>query len=131
MGLFTGIKSTFKKTEAAVVVRNLLELQVRVGFFHSDPAKVANSLVAAVWDQKPDMFDGSFGQRPHKLSVAAVALAGGIENMEEENPDRAGLAISLANLLSEIEVNGRFYPLNGIDEELLGIAVVVFNGLGY
>jgi hypothetical protein len=128
-GGFSGIKSTLKKSEAAVVVQNLLEHQARAGMFPADPAKVANKLVLAVWSQKPDMFDGKFGQRPHKISVAAAALANGIFNLDEDNPNRTGLVLALGNLLSEVEVNGRLYPLSSIDHQLLEMAMSTFSEL--
>lgn len=128
-GFFGGVKSTFKKSEAAVVVQNLLEHQARAGFFSSDPAQVSNKLVEAVWSQRPDMFEGAFGQRPHKISVAAAALANGVFNLSEDNPRRVGLALALGNLLSEVELNGKLYPFNGIDYELLDMAMTTFSEL--
>lgn len=59
MGLFSGIKNTYQKSIAAVVVQNLLEHQAKAGIFDGDPASVANKLVAEVWDHKPDIFNGT------------------------------------------------------------------------
>lgn len=72
MGLFGGIKNTYKKSEAAVVVQNLLEMQVKAGMVDLDPASTATKLIDAVWTDSPHMFDGRFGQRPHKISAASV-----------------------------------------------------------
>ena len=128
MGLFSGIKSTYKKSEAAVVVQNLLEIQAQVGLLELDPAKLANQLVGSVWDAKPDIYDGRFGQRPHKISVAASALArGALESTPSSYRD--ALVISLGNILSELEVNGGFYPLNSMDHTLIELAVKVLEDL--
>ena len=86
MALFRGIKSTYKKSEAAVVVQNLLEHQAKAGLFNLDPASIATKLVAAAWKQKPDVFDGLFGQRPHKITVAAFAFANGMYLLKIINP---------------------------------------------
>lgn len=126
MGLFSGIKSTYKKSEAAVVVQNLLEHQANVGLFDLDPAKLANKLVEIVWDTKPDVFDGKFGQRPHKITVAASALANGIELFDEGDLNRNALVLSLGNILSELETNGRLYPLNSLDHQLLEVSMSIF-----
>lgn len=76
MGLFSGVKDTYKKSEAAVVVQNLIEENVRDGWMESNnPAQLANILVGRAWDAMPDVFSGKFGQRPHKISVAAIALS--------------------------------------------------------
>ncbi len=126
MGLFSGIKSTYKKSEAAVVVQNLLEHQANVGLFDLDPAKLANKLVEIVWDSKPDVFDGKFGQRPHKITVAASALANGIELFDGGDLNRNALVLSLGNILSELETNGRLYPLNSLDHQLIEASMSIF-----
>lgn len=126
MGLFGAIKNPYKKSEAAVVVQNLLEAQARAENFDLDPASYANQLVAAIWDQKPDVFDGKFGQRPHKLTVAAAALAHGIQQLDSSDDNWPSLVLSLGNLLSELEVNGQLYPLNSLDHCLLRVAVSAF-----
>jgi hypothetical protein len=126
MGLFSGIKSTYKKSEAAVVVQNLLEHQANNGFFDLDPALWANKLVAAVWDQKPDVFDGKFGQRPHKLTVAASALAIGVYSFEKNDFNRQAMVLSLGNIFSELEVNDGLYPLNSLDHQLIEAAASIF-----
>lgn len=126
MGLFGGIKDTFKKSEAAVVVQNLLEHQAKVGWFDLDPARFANLLVQSAWDEKPDIFSGKFGQRPHKISTAAVALARGVMRMDENESNRAPVIIALGNLLSEVERNGNLYPFNSMDAHLIEAAVKVY-----
>lgn len=126
MGLFNAIKNTYRKSEAAVVVQNLLEHQAKAENFDLDPASYANRLITAIWDQKPDIFDGKFGQQPHKLTVAAVALANGVSQLEESDPNWHALVFSLGNILSELEVNGRLYPLNSLDHQLLETAIAVF-----
>lgn len=126
MGLFGGIKSTYKKSEAAVVVQNLLEIQSKVGLLDLDPAKLANKLVEAVWNSKPDVFDGKFGQRPHKLTVAACALAYGIEHFEDSDTNRNALILSLGNIISEFEKNGGLYPFNSLDHQLFDASMSIF-----
>lgn len=129
MGIFGGIKSTFKKTEAAVVVQNLLEHQVKTGLFDLNPAKLANRLIEMAWEAKPDVFNGKFGQRPHKITVAAAALANGIELSDEGDSNRNALVLSLGSLLSELEVNGQLYPLNSLDHKVLEYPLSVFEAV--
>jgi len=130
MGLFSGIKSRYKKSEAAVVVQNLLEHQAGAGLLTLDPAKLANKLVAIVWDAKPDIFNGKFGQRPHKIAVAASALANGIYLFEEDNPNRNALVFSLSNILKDLETNGGLYPFNSLDQQLIKAAMSVIAEIG-
>lgn len=118
MGLFSGLKSNWKKSEAAVIIQNLLEIQQKAGLFDRDPAKVANSLIANVWEAMPDVFDGKFGQRPHKISVAAIALATEVKTGIYNNY-KSSLLIALGTLLDEVKTNGQLYPFNRVDDSLL------------
>jgi len=129
MGLFSGIKNTYKKSEAAVVIWNLLEHQANVGLFNQDPAKLANKLVENVWESKPDIFGGKFGQRPHKLAVAAFALANGIELFHDGDLNRRAIILSLGYILSELETNGRLYPFNSLDHVLLESSMSIFTNI--
>lgn len=127
MGIFSGIKSTFKKSEAAVVIQNLFDIQVKAGFFQYDPAKIANHLVSHVWEQKPDIFDGKFGVRPHKLAVAAVALGNGFYVFDNDSSLRAACLIALGEILKTINVNGSFFPFNSVDHQLFDSAMQMFS----
>jgi len=127
MGLLGGVKSRYKKSEAAVVVQKLLEHQTHVGMFDLDPAMVANRLVGNVWRTKPNIFDGKFGQRPHKITVAASALAYGIEMFDDGDTNRIALVLSLCRVLTEVETNGRLYPLNSLDNQLLEVSAEIFS----
>lgn len=126
MGILRSLKSTYKKSEAAVVVQNLLEHQAQNGLFGFSPAKVATRLVEQVWSSKPDVFDGKFGQRPHEMIVAASALAYSINQPDDHEPSRDSFSLALANILSELETNGRLYPLNSLDHTLLEEILAIF-----
>lgn len=118
MGFFKAVKDNFKKSQAAVVVQNLLEIQKKSILFDDDPAKTANKLIGTAWDEYPYYFDGRFGQRPHKVSVAAFAFSNEISKLGFMAHNKSTYVICLGNILSEIEVNGRLYPFNSLDQEL-------------
>lgn len=132
MGLFSGIRNTYKKSEAAVVLQNIFELHSP---FHLpsgtlvDPAKFATVLVENVWKTAPEVFSGKFGRRPHKLtlaiSAAANALKGALERNRHDAEVTGVLAVTLGTLLSEVDNNGSFYAFNSADEKLLSLAVPV------
>ena len=85
MGFFGGINNTLKKAEAAVIVQNLLEIQVKAGTLPVDSKvlyELSKKLINSAWEEKPDIFGGSFGQRPYKISVAAAAFACGIRVLD-------------------------------------------------
>lgn len=126
MGLFSGIKNNYKKSEAAVVVQNLLEHQQKIGLFDANPGSTATRLVGDLWDARPDIFNGNFGQRPHKLTVAAAALASGLRSQWPNESDRNAILVCLGIVLSEVERNGSLYPFNGVDERLIALSLARF-----
>lgn len=127
MGYFSDATSAYKKSEAAAVVHNLLEHQAKIGLLDADPQQLANRLVSLAWEQKPDLFDGKSGQRPHKISVAAAALANGIDQFAQKDTNRPALVLALGTILLEIETNGRLYSLSGVDHTLIEAAAMIFS----
>ena len=77
--MFRGIKNTYKKSEAAVIVENLLQLRKTEGAFYGDPASEANNLIKFVYEKNPERFNGNRGLRPHKLTFAVQALANALK----------------------------------------------------
>lgn len=126
MGFFKGVKDNFKKSEAAVVVEKLLEQQAKMGMFDLAPGKTANQLVEAFWTSARQILDGNRGQRPHKITFAAGALADAIEKLEQRNPNRAVFLMCLGTVLEELEANGTLYPLSNLDHHLVDAATQVF-----
>lgn len=129
MGLFRSVKNTYKKSEAAVVVQNLLEIQANTGMLDIDPATAANQLVRSVWSESPHLFDGRFGQRPHKLSIAAVAFSRAITHLSDDDPLILSFMMALGKIMGEVSANGRLYPFNSVDEQLLDKALGVFTSV--
>ena len=121
MGLFDGIKNTLRKSEAAVIVQNYLEHIAQLGILRREPAKFANDLVQYAWNQSPAVFEGKNGQKPHKISIAAVALAFGTKTLDGSDADREAVIISLGNLLNVLEQNATKYEalFHQTDLELL------------
>lgn len=124
--MFRSLKDNWKKAEAAAVLEKLLEEQVALGLFGSDPAKSANILVGKAWDAHPELFDGRFGQRPHKLATAAATLAMTLERLPETSSSRDALTVCLGRLLAAIAEHGVFLPLTALDHRLLDHAGEVF-----
>jgi hypothetical protein len=124
--LFSFVRNTLEKSKAAVVVQNLLEHQYNLGVFRHDPAKVANMLVGRVWDEKPDVFNGAFGQRPHKISVAAAALASGAAALRNDDESKLAFVMALGNIINELSVNCDLCPLNGIDTKMLEFSIKAY-----
>lgn len=137
MGLFKGAKNTYKKSEAAVIVQNLLSEDPALSDLQgqSRPKELATTLVEGVWKQKSDIFEGQFGQRPHKLAVASIALANGLgaassENSSIDTVSRGAMAFALGRALLEVETNGQLYSLSSMDWELINKAIETHEQVG-
>lgn len=126
LGWFIKLISLFKKSDAATAVQNLLEHQAKYGFFEGDPASTATKYVQAAWDDKPHVFDGKFGSRPHKLSVVVYALALAVKKLHDLKDDQlAPVLIALINAMSEVEANGAYYPLTSVDRAIMEEALMI------
>ncbi|MGY4749291.1 hypothetical protein ACVNHC_05455 [Pannonibacter sp. Q-1] len=121
MGIFKSIKDNYKKSEAAVVVQNLLEEASRAFMFEGDAAKTANTLVAQAWEEFAVLLDGRNGFRPYKMSIAAISLARGISLHDADKmlSNSHAFAFCLGKILSEVDQNGGRYPLTALDMALL------------
>lgn len=127
MGLFDGIRNTWKKSEAAVIVQNLLDDLVKMGMMDDgEKGKLANVMVGRVWDAKPDIFSGTFGQRPHKFCIAAVTFSYAIESFGIEHETTPAFAFALGRILEQIQLNGHFMGLNSSDTFLIEAATKVY-----
>lgn len=115
-----GIVNWYKKSDAAVAVQKLLEHQAQLGWLDADPAQAAREYVQNAWDDKPQVFSGKFGQRPHKIAVAVYSLALASKSLNEQNnSDFSYTMIALGNAVSDIEASGSFYPLSNLDYSLI------------
>ncbi len=67
------------------------------------------------------------GQRPHKMSVAAVALSHSIDSLGFDHRFTPALAVAFGKILSQVELNGTFFGFNSTDQALLSAAANVFH----
>lgn len=119
------VKTSYGKDEAAAIIRKLLESQIRVGPGKDDPAKLANRLVDRVWQEQEALLRCLPEQSPHKMAVAAFALAHGSQWLPESELSLGTATIALGNVLAEIELN-ESYRLNSLDERLIEAAQSTF-----
>lgn len=120
--MFGAIKEMFQLSSAAIVVQNLLERQRSTGLFDVDPKALSHRLVAQVVSQDRDMFNGKKGPKPHRISVAALALAQGMRNLDRHSDDYAACFLSTGMILLDMEENGGNYPLTNKDAAFLELA---------
>jgi len=120
MGLFSNIKDGYKKSEASAVLQTYFAEQGYEGLgFGQTPETLANKLVDVTWGMYPSLFNGSQGERPHKLSVAACSLLAGIEANGLSSALAGYLLKPFTLIMSDIVKNQSEYNFNSTDESLL------------
>jgi hypothetical protein len=132
-GMFSAFKDRLRKSEAAVVVQNLLERHERNFGLSAPPAALANKLVDHTWNSSPELFNGKkSGARAHKVSIAAYALAcaayGANKKGTNEEMELA-FAMSLGKVLEKVQSSPQEFRFTDIDGRLLSKAQEIFEQL--
>ncbi|GAA0782991.1 hypothetical protein GCM10009108_26540 [Castellaniella ginsengisoli] len=122
MTLFFGIRSVARKSWAAVLVQNLLEMSAKYTELGAPPADIANKIVGLVWDRNPQWF-GPNRPLPNKFILAACALSFGANAMAQKKNRDVELAMMfcLAEVLKEVAMQQEFnnLQLDALDTHLL------------
>lgn len=124
--MFGSILKTYRLSKSAVAVQNLLELHGAGSSIAVNAASIANRLVAAVDDQCSVILTGKRGKRPHHLSVAAAALALGIDATKNDRDAQLCFVLALGTILVEFSGKPQNYALSGNDHFLLDKASEVY-----
>lgn len=119
--------SRFRKSQAAVIIENILTDVVKIPLEQITFSAMANSLIQRAWESNPDLFDGRLGQRPHKLTVAACAMASGLECFERNSTNYRVLLLSLGVAINEIRANRHSYKFSPTDTALLKFSCSIFD----
>lgn len=120
MALFKALSTRFRMSQAAAIIEGLLELQARQGLlFEENAARLAGLLVHKIQTTMPEFFDGTHGPMPHKLTIAAVAMADGMSSFQASRELKNSLLIALAEVFKDVERNGRTYGFSAFDNQLL------------
>lgn len=120
MGRLSIIKSHYARGDVARVLSKLLARQASpIG----EPEALAEQLVERVWHGEAELLEREAAETPHKLVIAAVALAEGYRSLPmPELMNRRGLrrslTIALSNILAEVEMNGSI-RCSDLDRQLI------------
>lgn len=112
MSLFFGIRATARKSQAAVLVQNLLEQCAKHSDLGARPAELANKLVGITWDRNPQWF-GPNRPLPNKFVLAACAFSSGANAMAqmESRSTELAMMVCLGEVLKEIAMQREFNDL--------------------
>ena len=125
--MIRGIVTTWRLNQAMGVTRNLLEMHGKGTHFGSNAAEVAHRLVKIAYGQRPSLFDGFEGARPHKLSVAAAALAMGVKIFDDNRGAQLVVVLGLGTILLEITGKPHLYSFNMQDNRLLTVSEEIYH----
>ncbi|WP_266180287.1 hypothetical protein [Dyella humicola] len=128
MDLFEAKGSAGTSAEAVTAIESLLDQQLRIGLLQGDPKTLASQLVTQVWAQKPELFEGRIGPKPHRVAIAAIALAAGtrLEAYRNNEALRSSYTFALGLILDEVASNAHVYALHPVDHQLLDAAAATF-----
>lgn len=132
MSLLSQIVDTFHKSRAAALVQGLFQVQASRGFFLLSPSESANELVSKAWALQPDVYDGRRGVRPHRVALAAAALAGGWDHFSGNRAAQVAVMVCLSEILQDVQTKRPAYNLSSLDDALFDIVFqefVVINSL--
>lgn len=123
MGFFSRTKSVYKKSEASEALFQLINKCNRFRLISEKQMEpLSRALIERVWESAPDIYDGKFGQRPHKYTVVVRALFSVIETEVEDGTDPQLvelLSLCLGTLFDELSENGILYPFNDLDKAII------------
>ena len=88
----------FRRSAVAVMVQNAMERTAIPGRSH-DAAKIANVLVANLWEAIPDLIAGKKGPKPSNLALAVAAMTNGLNRTEPGSQAEDALFLALGGLL--------------------------------
>ena len=127
MRILSGFKAALRKSEAAVVIERLLDVQAAAGLFDERPAAIANKLVAVVWDRNPAVFSTGAGLS-QKYALAAAALSGGVTAMQRAGDAnaQASFVICLGSLFQKLYLLRDAVALSALDLGLIKAAGTVY-----
>ena len=117
--MFRAARNVWLKSVGAALVERLLSENTVGRSLGFDLGKISNQLVDDAWNEAPQLFDGTYGQRPSRIAVAAWALANGVLRNQQNQLLQELYGLCLNSILTELELRGNRYPLNGLDRELL------------
>jgi hypothetical protein len=96
-----------------------LDIRFKDTQYEKESYALAQECIKRAWSQFPDILNGNFGQRPHKLTIAIAGMTDMLKVSNQNHEVYNDLLISLFTALNEFEVNHNFYPLKNIDYQLM------------
>ncbi|WP_430390433.1 hypothetical protein [Dyella sp. 20L07] len=129
MGLFEAMGVSLNRAQATATIEQLLDRQVEYGVLDGHPRTLAEHAVSQVWTLKPALFEGKIGPRPHKLAIAAIALAAAARSEAYRGNEilQGSYTLALGFILDEIAGQAGQQPFQDVDLRLFDIAATTLS----
>ena len=120
------IVNTVKKSQAAIIVQNLLTEIHASGHYAGIPARDATLLVYEAWHTSPEIFDGRSRPRPSKFSIALAAIAQKARLSDSTDPNLLGYLICMGKVLEASTRPIKPFPVNKTDAAIVMLAATAY-----
>lgn len=120
MGIFTRFGNIWAQSNAAIVAENMLLLS-EPDLDRAVSKEFSKICINKAWEIYPDVFNGRYGQRPHKIITALVGMAQVLNSTERNHSYFKLLLLATSKLFQEIEKNRSLYPFKSIDYKMIEI----------
>lgn len=117
------LKVFYKKCITAALIQELVERRQGLFINVNNSGMLARQIVLDAWKEKPDIFNGKYGNYPHKISTAAYALSLAMKTYSHETPEFMMAMLSLSDILNEVSTHGDLYPFTLLDLSLIDEAI--------
>ena len=111
--LFVPIRDRYRIASAALILKNLMDATWQ--FDQEDTRKYSNLILCQTWAKRRQIFNGSFGNEPHRIATALYCLAEYTVTNELSIDEKMAFSIICGNLIEQIIANGKLYGLNNVD----------------
>lgn len=119
------IIGNFKKSNASLIVENLLKLQKVELDIKFNAETLSIDLINDLWTKEQTIFKNRYFKWPNKLSLCVAALAYGVENYSYNGKKRQALIGALFVALVEVEDNHSELLGRSLDKHLISFALKV------
>lgn len=128
MGLLQVRNAKPQREQAMAAIERLLTLQADHGLLADPPRLLAERMISRAWAQKSALLDGTAGEAPHKLAIAAVALAVGVQHATEDGDGalQGNYLLALGHILDEAAQPESREHFHETDLSLLDLAAAAF-----
>ncbi len=118
MGIITELGNIWVKANSAIIVQNYLR-QKEPDLSPQASKEMSKICINKCWEIYPDVFNGTFEQRPHKIITALVGMVQVLNSTERDNQSFKLIFLATINLYRDILTNDVSSIFSNIDYKMI------------